>query len=181
MRSEIRIGGFGGQGVLSAGLTIAQAACAEGKHVSWYPSYGPEQRGGKSNCSVVISNETIGTPVVDDIDILIPGEFVTGENWLPLIEFLEANGYTLIDEHEHTFIKDDIEYSYAAIENLKSFANIDPKDIGIYEKSGVRYKSLSLDQYLTVYQRSLEDDYRVNVFKKKSQDEEKISFIKSKM
>ena len=56
---------------LSAGLTIAQAACAEGKHVSWYPSYGPEQRGGKSNCSVVISNETIGTPVVDDIDILI--------------------------------------------------------------------------------------------------------------
>ena len=39
--------------------------------MSWYPSYGPEQRGGKSNCSVVISNETIGTPVVDDIDILI--------------------------------------------------------------------------------------------------------------
>ena len=68
---SIKVTGFGGQGVLSAGLTIAQAACAEGKHVSWYPSYGPEQRGGKSNCSVVISNETIGTPVVDDIDILI--------------------------------------------------------------------------------------------------------------
>ena len=68
---SIKVSGFGGQGVLSAGLTIAQAACAEGKHVSWYPSYGPEQRGGKSNCSVVISNETIGTPVVDDIDILI--------------------------------------------------------------------------------------------------------------
>ena len=117
----------------------------------------------------------------DDIDILIPEEFVTGENWLPFMQFLEANGYTLIDEHEHTFIKEDIEYSYASIENLKSFANIDPRDIGIYEKSGVRYKSLSLDQYLTVYQRSLEDDYRVNVFKKKAQDEEKISFIKSKM
>ena len=68
---NIKITGFGGQGVLSAGLTIAQAACMEGKHVSWYPSYGPEQRGGNSNCSVVISNETIGTPVVDDIDILI--------------------------------------------------------------------------------------------------------------
>ena len=63
--------GFGGQGVLSAGLTIAQAACSEGKHVSWYPSYGPEQRGGSSNCSIVISDETIGTPVVEDIDILI--------------------------------------------------------------------------------------------------------------
>ena len=117
----------------------------------------------------------------DDIDILIPGEFISGDSWLSLIEFLEANGYTLIDEHEHTFIKDDIEYSYASIENLKSFADIDPKDIGIYEKSGVRYKSLSLDQYLTVYQRSLQDEYRVNVFKKKEQDEEKISFIKSKM
>ena len=117
----------------------------------------------------------------DDIDILIPGEFVSGDNWLPLIEFLEANGYTLIDEHEHTFIKDDIEYSYAPIENLISFADIDLKDIGIYEKGGVRYKSLSLDQYLTVYQRSLQDEYRVNVFKKKEQDEEKISFIKSKM
>ena len=46
----------------------------------------------------------------DDIDILIPGEFVTGENWPTLIEFLEANGYTLIDDHEHTFTKDDLEY-----------------------------------------------------------------------
>lgn len=67
----IKVAGFGGQGVLSAGLTIAQAACSEGKHVSWYPSYGPEQRGGNSNCSIVISGKTIGTPVVDDIDILI--------------------------------------------------------------------------------------------------------------
>ncbi len=69
--TSIKVTGFGGQGVLSAGLTIAQAACAQGKHVSWYPSYGPEQRGGNSNCSIVISGETIGTPVVDEMDILI--------------------------------------------------------------------------------------------------------------
>lgn len=68
---SIKVTGFGGQGVLSAGLTIAQAACSEGKHVSWYPSYGPEQRGGSSNCSIVISGKTIGSPVVDNIDILI--------------------------------------------------------------------------------------------------------------
>lgn len=117
----------------------------------------------------------------DDIDILIPEGFVTGDLWPSFVEFLEANGYTLVDEHEHTFTKDNIEYSYAAIENLKGFAGIDPKDIGIYEKLGIKYKSLSLDQYLTVYQKSLEDDYRVNVFNKKAQDEEKISFIKSKM
>ena len=68
---NVKIAGFGGQGVLSAGLTLAQAACSEGKHVSWYPSYGPEQRGGTSNCSVVISGDTIGSPVVDKCDVLI--------------------------------------------------------------------------------------------------------------
>ncbi len=68
---KIKITGFGGQGVLSAGLIIAQAACSEGKHVSWYPSYGPEQRGGSSNCSIVISGSTIGTPIIDETDILI--------------------------------------------------------------------------------------------------------------
>ena len=117
----------------------------------------------------------------DDIDILVPQDFLSDDGWFLFVEFLESNGYSLVDEHEHTFIKDDTEYSYAAIENLKTFADIDPKDIGIYEKHGVKYKSLSLDQYLIVYQRSLQDDYRVNVFKKKEQDEEKISFIKSKM
>ena len=68
---NVKIAGFGGQGVLSAGLTLAQAACSEGKHVSWYPSYGPEQRGGTSNCSVIISGDTIGSPVVDECDVLI--------------------------------------------------------------------------------------------------------------
>lgn len=68
---NVKIAGFGGQGVLSAGLTLAQAARSEGKHVSWYPSYGPEQRGGSSNCSVVIAGETIGSPIVDESDVLI--------------------------------------------------------------------------------------------------------------
>jgi 2-oxoisovalerate ferredoxin oxidoreductase beta subunit len=68
---NVKIAGFGGQGVLSAGLTLAEAACSEGKHVSWYPSYGPEQRGGTANCSVVISGDTIGSPVVTECDVLI--------------------------------------------------------------------------------------------------------------
>lgn len=68
---NVKIAGFGGQGVLSAGLTLAQAACSEGKHVSWYPSYGPEQRGGTSNCSVVIAGDTIGSPVVAECDVLL--------------------------------------------------------------------------------------------------------------
>ena len=68
---KIKIVGFGGQGVLSTGLTLAQGACSEGKQVSWYPSYGPEQRGGTSNCSVTISSKTIGSPVVEESDVLI--------------------------------------------------------------------------------------------------------------
>ena len=60
----VKISGFGGQGVLSMGLILAEAACKARRHVSWYPSYGPEQRGGTSNCTVVISGEMIGSPVV---------------------------------------------------------------------------------------------------------------------
>jgi 2-oxoisovalerate ferredoxin oxidoreductase beta subunit len=67
----VKISGFGGQGVLSMGLIIAQAACKARRHVSWYPSYGPEQRGGTSNCTVVISGELIGSPVVPSPDILV--------------------------------------------------------------------------------------------------------------
>lgn len=64
MLSEIIIAGFGGQGVLSAGKILAEAALAEDKYVSWIPSYGPEVRGGTANCNVVISDEEVGSPIV---------------------------------------------------------------------------------------------------------------------
>lgn len=68
---HIKIAGFGGQGVLSMGLTLAEAACKDQRFVSWYPSYGPEQRGGTSNCDVVISGEVIGSPVIQSPDVLV--------------------------------------------------------------------------------------------------------------
>jgi len=67
----VKIAGFGGQGVLSMGIVLAEAANGARRHVSWYPSYGPEQRGGTSNCSVVISGKAIGSPVVYEPDILV--------------------------------------------------------------------------------------------------------------
>lgn len=67
----VKIAGFGGQGVLSMGLALAQAAFGCGRFVSWYPDYGPEQRGGTSNCSVIVSGEPIGSPVVDHPDVLV--------------------------------------------------------------------------------------------------------------
>jgi 2-oxoglutarate ferredoxin oxidoreductase subunit gamma len=64
MHHEIIISGFGGQGALFAGQLIAHAGLAEGKHVTWIPSYGPEMRGGTANCTVIISDDEIGSPLV---------------------------------------------------------------------------------------------------------------------
>jgi 2-oxoglutarate ferredoxin oxidoreductase subunit gamma len=64
MQEEIIISGFGGQGALFAGQLLAYAAMDSGYHVSWLPSYGPEMRGGKARCTVIVSDEEIGSPLV---------------------------------------------------------------------------------------------------------------------
>ena len=64
MQNETIIAGFGGQGVLFTGKVMAYAAMLEGLQVTWFPSYGPEMRGGTANCTVVISDEEIGSPQV---------------------------------------------------------------------------------------------------------------------
>ncbi len=64
MTNEIMIAGFGGQGVMAIGKTLAEAGMKEGKAVSWLPSYGPEMCGGTANCCVVISEEEIICPIV---------------------------------------------------------------------------------------------------------------------
>ena len=64
MQTEVMVAGFGGQGVLFAGQLLAYTAMDEGKEVTWIPSYGPEMRGGTANCTVVIADEEIGSPMV---------------------------------------------------------------------------------------------------------------------
>jgi 2-oxoglutarate ferredoxin oxidoreductase subunit gamma len=71
MQTEILIAGFGGQGVLFAGQLLAYAAMDNGREVTWIPSYGPEMRGGTANCTVIISNEEIGSPVVRNPQAII--------------------------------------------------------------------------------------------------------------
>ncbi|MDY7080624.1 MAG: 2-oxoacid:acceptor oxidoreductase family protein [Chloroflexota bacterium] len=63
-QQEIIISGFGGQGTLFAGQLLAYAAMDSGHHVTWIPSYGPEMRGGKARCTVIVSDEEIGSPLV---------------------------------------------------------------------------------------------------------------------
>ncbi|MGN0485644.1 MAG: 2-oxoacid:acceptor oxidoreductase family protein [Acutalibacteraceae bacterium] len=69
--TQILIAGFGGQGVLFAGKLLAYKGLLADKQVSWLPSYGPEMRGGTANCSVIISDEPVGSPIVSKPDCLV--------------------------------------------------------------------------------------------------------------
>lgn len=69
--TQILIAGFGGQGILFAGKFLAYKGLLEGKEISWLPSYGPEMRGGTANCSVIISDTPVGSPIVSEPDILM--------------------------------------------------------------------------------------------------------------
>jgi len=110
----------------------------------------------------------------DDIDILIPEIFVS-KRWDEFKTVLTEEGYVLFDEHEHTFQKDGIYYSYASMEELEDFAGINPSEIVLHNKDGIYFKLLSLEQYLKVYRASSKDGYRIHVREKK--DKDKILFI----
>ena len=71
MKTEIIIAGFGGQGVLSMGKILAYSGLLEGKEVTWMPAYGPEQRGGTANVTVIVSDERISSPILSKFDVAI--------------------------------------------------------------------------------------------------------------
>ena len=71
MTKEFIFAGFGGQGMLLIGKFLAMACMLDGKHVSWLPSYGPEMRGGTANCSVIVSDEDVASPMVDMADVVV--------------------------------------------------------------------------------------------------------------
>ncbi|MDF2986946.1 MAG: 2-oxoacid:ferredoxin oxidoreductase, gamma subunit [Eubacterium sp.] len=91
---ELIIAGFGGQGILSAGRLIAYAGMLEGKYVSWLPSYGPEMRGGTANCSVVISDEPVGSPILDTVNCLV---VMNGPSLEKFERIVEPNGLIISD------------------------------------------------------------------------------------
>ncbi|MBO5977243.1 MAG: 2-oxoacid:acceptor oxidoreductase family protein [Bacteroidales bacterium] len=71
MKEELIIAGFGGQGVLSMGKILAYSALMENKEVTWMPSYGPEQRGGTANVTVIVSDQSISSPILNAFDTAI--------------------------------------------------------------------------------------------------------------
>ena len=92
MKEEIIIAGFGGQGVLSMGKILAYAGLMQGKEVTWMPAYGPEQRGGTANVTVIISDEKISSPIVGQFDTAI----VLNQQSLDKFESAVKTGGTLI-------------------------------------------------------------------------------------
>ena len=107
MQAEIIISGFGGQGTLYAGQLMAYAAMDEGKHVTWIPSYGPEMRGGTANCTVVISDDEIGSPTALHPTAVIAMNPPSLDKYEPLIK---PGGYLIVNEDmvNRATVRDDI-------------------------------------------------------------------------
>ncbi len=129
MTSDIILAGFGGQGILFAGKLLAYSGLMDGKEVSWLPSYGPEMRGGTANCSVVISDDEISSPLVLEPDDLI---VMNSPSFDRFINAVKPGGKAFIDSTmiEKVSERTDIECFYipatdlATQHNLKGMANI---------------------------------------------------------
>ena len=94
MNKEMIFAGFGGQGVMLMGQILAYAGMMEGQQVSWFPAYGPEMRGGTANCSVIIGDEPVGTPIVTDPAVIVAMNLPSLDKFEPL---LSVGGTLLIN------------------------------------------------------------------------------------
>lgn len=126
---QMLIAGFGGQGILFAGKFLAYKGLVEGKDVSWLPSYGPEMRGGTASCSIIVSDEPVGSPIVSAPDILVAMN-------LPSLDRYEScvvsNGKIFVDSTlvGRKVTRDDVEVYYipatklAADNGIPTLANM---------------------------------------------------------
>lgn len=100
MKKEIIIAGFGGQGVLSMGKILAYSGLMEGKEVTWMPAYGPEQRGGTANVTVIVSDGRISSPILSSYDVAIVLNQPSLEKFEPKVKpggILIYDGYGIIN------------------------------------------------------------------------------------
>lgn len=105
---KIIIAGFGGQGVLSLGQFIAYAAMYENKAVSWLPSYGPEMRGGTANCSVVVDEKEVASPIISKPDCLIAMNKPSLDKFVNKVKsggLIIVNSSLIADKVERTDVK----------------------------------------------------------------------------
>ena len=116
---QILIAGFGGQGILFAGTFLAYKGLLEDKQVSWLPSYGPEMRGGTASCSIIISDEPVGSPIVSTPDLLVAMNLPSLDKY----ESTVAPGGTIIVDStlvERKVARDDVNVVYVPATGLAS-------------------------------------------------------------
>ena len=145
--TQFLFSGFGGQGILFAGKFVAYKGLTEDKQVSWLPSYGPEMRGGTASCSVIVSDEPVGSPIVSAPDVLVALN-------LPSLDKFEKDvkpgGYIFADSTliERKVDRDDVNVFYipatqlASDNGIPSLANMIVmgkmlKELGDYTAEGI--------------------------------------------
>ena len=92
--TSILLAGFGGQGVLFAGKFLAYKGLSQGKQLSWLPSYGPEMRGGTANCSVILSDTPVGSPIITNPDVLVAMNLPSLQKF---VDSVVPGGHILVD------------------------------------------------------------------------------------
>ena len=114
--------GFGGQGILFSGKFLAYKGLTDEKNVSWLPSYGPEMRGGTASCSVIISDESIGSPIVDSPDVLVAMNLPSLDKFEKTVK---AGGTIILDSTliERKVERTDVEVIYLPATRLASENN----------------------------------------------------------
>lgn len=117
MIHEIVMAGFGGQGVMLIGQLMTYGGMLANKQVSWIPSYGPEMRGGTANCSVIVSDEPIGAPIVSEPTAVIAMNLPSLDKFEPL---LVPGGILIINSSliERKAKRDDIQVHYVAANDI---------------------------------------------------------------
>ena len=146
METSIIIAGFGGQGVLFAGQLLTYAGMDVGKHVTWIPSYGPEMRGGTANCTVIISDEPIGAPLVERPDVAIVLNKPSFDKYEPLVNpggLLVVNNSIVSEESKRT----DIEAVYVAANSVaEEFGSAKMMNVAALGALIARKPVLTIDQ-----------------------------------
>lgn len=94
MNWQMILAGFGGQGMMFLGQLFSYAAMEEGKHTTWIPSYGPEMRGGTANCSVVISDKKVSSPIVSKPNVVVA---MNMPSYTKFIDSLKEGGYLFLN------------------------------------------------------------------------------------
>jgi 2-oxoglutarate ferredoxin oxidoreductase subunit gamma len=157
MERSVIIAGFGGQGVILAGKILAQAGMDHGLEVTWLPSYGPEMRGGTANCTVVLSDEAVGSPIVDEPSALIAMNRPSLDKFEPMVA---PRGVVIVNSSlvDRTTERDDLNATYLSLNDLAAAAGnprtINMVALGAYLKAS---GALPLDVARQAMSRMLEE------------------------